>query len=159
VPGSNQRPPACKAGALPTELTAQNRHVRAVFDPCVFTSMTCKWCVFSRVLSRIVDDLPGHARVLLLEVVPEPMRDCVVGSAVGSVHPLGLTRLHRSRARRTTQPESRQNRTAPLDDVKEAAGRVRETESKLAAERELHTAMRRAYLEGVPIARMARAAA
>ena len=28
VPGSNQRPPACKAGALPTELTARRRSVR-----------------------------------------------------------------------------------------------------------------------------------
>jgi hypothetical protein len=27
VPGSNQRPPACKAGALPTELTARTRIV------------------------------------------------------------------------------------------------------------------------------------
>src|SRR5919108_484887 len=27
VPGSNQRPPACKAGALPTELTAPGRPV------------------------------------------------------------------------------------------------------------------------------------
>ena len=33
VPGSNQRPPACKAGALPTELTAQRPTWRASPKP------------------------------------------------------------------------------------------------------------------------------
>jgi hypothetical protein len=34
VPGSNQRPPACKAGALPTELTARAMSLAA--QPCGF---------------------------------------------------------------------------------------------------------------------------
>jgi len=35
VPGSNQRPPACKAGALPTELTARAESLEGVGGyPC-----------------------------------------------------------------------------------------------------------------------------
>lgn len=45
-----------------------------------------------------------------------------------------------------------------MDKVQKAAERVRKKESDLAQERkELHTAMRRAYHEGIPIARIARA--
>jgi DNA-binding phage protein len=45
-----------------------------------------------------------------------------------------------------------------LDEVQEAAQRVREKETDLTQEREALAAMRRAYQEGIPIARIARAA-
>jgi hypothetical protein len=46
-----------------------------------------------------------------------------------------------------------------LEQVEEAAQRVTEAEQKLAREREaLHTLIRSAHTEGIPIARIARAA-
>jgi hypothetical protein len=46
-----------------------------------------------------------------------------------------------------------------LDDIEKAARRVGKAQENLDAEREqLHAAMRRAYREGIPIARIAQAA-
>src|ERR1700753_415400 len=117
--GSNPRPPACKAGALPTELSALDfegtqAYVAAVRSPVALRGVGATHWQLSRlqfgdgrdlgaqdagdeVLGQIVGD--AEATRTLEELVPRGRRHELVQLPVATLQPLDLVQLGRSPCR------------------------------------------------------------